>query len=283
MLVISIDPVAFSIGTLQVRWYGIMVAAAVITLLAITFRETKKRGVSETTTSYNLLFWALIGGIIGAKLVYFVEAWSLYGVKPSDIISPYGWALYGAILGSILAGLIYWRIRPKEASFQNLPAITDAVAVGAPLAQAIGRIGCTINGCCYGKPSPFLSFPGAVSYTPRDTIPAQYWNIPLYPTQIYFILWNLIVFAIVWKLRRRLELQGSLLFLYLSLYAAGDFGIRFFKAAPPVLTGLRGEQIISLVILAIALPVLIIRIRRFQQKATVEPADNTTQQQSQED
>jgi len=283
LLVISIDPVAFSIGTLQVRWYGIMVAMAVITLLAITFRETKKRGVSETTTIYNLLFWALIGGIIGAKLVYFVEAWSLYGVKPSDIISPYGWALYGAILGSILAGLIYWRIRPKEASSQNLPAITDAVAVGAPLAQAIGRIGCTINGCCYGKPSPFLSFPGAVSYTPRDTIPAQYWNIPLYPTQIYFVLWSLIVFAIVWKLRRRPQLQGSLLFLYLSLYAVGDFGLRFFKAAPPVLTGLRGEQIISLVILAIALPVLIIRIHRFQQKATAEPADNTTQQQNQED
>jgi len=282
LLVISIDPVAFSIGTLQVRWYGIMVAAALITLLAITFRETKQRAVPESTT-YNLFFWALIGGIIGGKLVYFVEAWSLYGVKPSDIISPYGWALYGAILGSISAGLIYSRIRPKEASFQNLPAITDAVAVGAPLAQAIGRIGCTINGCCYGKPSPFLSFPGAVSYTPRDTIPAQYWNTALYPTQIYFILWNLIVFAIVWKLRRRPQLEGSLLFLYLSLYAAGDFGLRFFKAAPPVLTGLRAEQIISLLILAIALPVLIIRIRRFQQKATAETAPTTTQQQSQQD
>jgi len=281
LLVISIDPVAFSIGTLQVRWYGIMVAAAVIALLAITFRETKKRGVSETTTIYNLLFWALIGGIIGAKLVYFVEAWSLYGVKPSGIISPYGWALYGAILGSISAGLIYSRIRPKEASFQNLPAITDAVAVGAPLAQAIGRIGCTINGCCYGKLSPFLSFPWAVSYTHPNSAAPQ--NTPLYPTQIYFLLWNLIVFAIVWKLRRRPQLQGSLLFLYLSLYAVGDFGLRFFKAAPPVLTGLRGEQIISLVILAIALPVLIIRIHRFQQKATAEPADNTTQQQNQED
>jgi len=283
LLVISIDPVAFSIGAFQVRWFGIMVVAALVTLLAITFRETKKRGVSETTTSYNLLFWALIGGIIGAKLVYFVEAWSLYGVKPSDIISPYGWALYGAILGSISAGLIYSRIRPKEASFQNLPAVTDAVAVGAPLAQAIGRIGCTINGCCYGKPSPFLSFPWAVIYTPRDTIASQYWNTPLYPTQIYFVLWSLIVFAVVWKLRKRLELQGSLLFLYLSLYCAGDFGIRFFKAAPPIFLGLRGEQIIGLIIFAVALPVLIIRIRRFQQKATAEPAAGTTQQQSQED
>lgn len=256
-----------------------MVAAAVITLLAITFRETKQRAVAESTT-YNLLFWALIGGIIGGKLVYLVEAWSLYGINLADIISPSGWALYGAILGSISAGLIYSRIRPKEASFQNLPAITDAVAVGAPLAQAIGRLGCTINGCCYGKLSPFLSFPWAVSYTHPNSAAPQ--NTPLYPTQIYFLLWNLIVFAIVWKLRRRPQLQGSLLFLYLSLYAVGDFGLRFFKAAPPVLIGLRGEQIISLLILAIALPVLIIRIRRFQQKATAEPAPTTTQQQSQE-
>jgi len=256
-------------------------AVAVITLLAITFREMRQRAIPESTI-YNLSFWGLIGGIIGGKLVYLIEAWALYGVNLAEIISPSGWALFGAIIGGILAGLIYWRIRAREISFQNLPGIGDAVAIGAPLAQAIGRIGCTINGCCYGKPSPFLSFPGAVSYTPRDTIASQYWNMPLYPTQIYFVLWSLVVFAVVWKLRKRLELQGSLLFLYLSLYCAGDFAIRFFKAAPPILLGLRGEQIIGLIIFAVALPVLITKIRRFHQRAIAEPAGNTTQQQNQE-
>jgi len=233
LLVISIDPVAFSIGTLQVRWYGIMVAAALITLLAITLRGTKQRAVPESTT-YNLFFWGIIGGIIGGKLCYLIQPWLLYGVKPSDIISPYGWALHGSIIGGILAGLIYRRIKATKISLENLQSIGDAVGAGAPLAQAIGRIGCTINGCCYGKLSPFLSFPWAVSYTPRDAIPSQYWNTPLYPTQIYLLLWNLIVFAVVWRLRRRLKPQGSLVFLYLSLYSAGDLGLRFLRADPPL-------------------------------------------------
>lgn len=265
MLVISIDPVAFSIGALQVRWYGIMVAAAVITLLAITFRETKQRAVPESTT-YNLFFWGIIGGIIGGKLGYFIQPWLLYGVNPSEIISPYGWALHGAIIGGILGGLIYWRIKAAQISLENLASISDAVAVGAPLAQAIGRIGCTINGCCYGKLSPFLSFPWAVSYTHPNSAAPQ--NTPLYPTQIYFLLWNLIVFAVVWRLRGRLKPQGSLVFLYLCLYSAGDFSLRFLRADPPLLLGLQEGQIFSLAILLVILPVLIIRIRRFQQKAT---------------
>jgi len=276
LLVISIDPVAFSIGTLQVRWYGIMVAAALITLLAITLRGTKQRAVPESTT-YNLFFWGIIGGIIGGKLCYLIQPWLLYGVKPSEIISLHGWALHGSIIGGILAGLIYWRIKATKISLENLQSIGDVVAVGAPLAQAIGRIGCTINGCCYGKLSPFLSFPWAVSYTPRDAIPSQYWNVPLYPTQIYLLLWNLIVFAVVWRLRGRFKPQGSLVLLYLSLYSAGDFGLRFLRADPPLLFGLQEGQILSLAILLVTLPVLIIRIRRFQQKATAEPAAGTTQ------
>ncbi|OIP28064.1 MAG: hypothetical protein COY46_03560 [Chloroflexi bacterium CG_4_10_14_0_8_um_filter_46_9] len=280
MLIISINPVAFAIGTLQVRWYGILVAIAVITLLAITFREMRQHAIPESTI-YNLFFWGLIGGIIGGKLVYLIQPWFLHGVTPTEIISPYGWALHGSILGTILAGLIYWRTRAREISFQNLPGIGDAVATGAPLAQAIGRIGCTINGCCHGKPSPFHSFPGAVIYTNPHSA-CRLLGVPLYPTQIYFVLWNLIVFAVVWRLRGRLKPQGSLFLLYLSLYCAGDFGLRFLRIDPPLLLGLQEGQIISLAILVVVLPVLIIKIRRFRQRTIAESVDNTTQQQNQE-
>jgi phosphatidylglycerol:prolipoprotein diacylglycerol transferase len=264
-----------------VRYYGILVAVAMITLLAVSFRETKRLGIPEGTI-YNLFFWGLIGGIIGGKLVSLIQPWFVHGINPAEIISPYGWALHGAILGAILAGLIYWRVRARKIPFRDFAPMGDAVAVGAPLAQAIGRIGCTINGCCYGKPSPFLSFPGAVIYTPRDTIAPQYWNVPLYPTQIYFVLWNLIVFAVVWQLRRRLKPEGSLVLLYLSLYCAGDFGLRFLRDGNPFLFEFHQGQIISLAILAVVLPILIIRMYRFQQRDTAKPADNTTQQQNQE-
>lgn len=264
MLTININPVAFTIGSFAVRWYGIMVALAVMALLAMTLRETKRLGISQDII-YNLFLWGIIGGFIVSRLVHVIDQWNYYMANPGAIVGFAGLSLYGAIIGALLAVWVYMRVR--RIPFSSLAGVGDAIAVGAPLAQAIGRVGCTINGCCHGKLSPFQSFPGALFYTPRDVIPSQYWGVPLYPTQIYFILWNLIVFAIVWQLRDRLKPQGSLFFLYLCLYAAGDFGLRFFRVNEPFLLGLHQGQVISLAILVIAVPWLIIRMRRFQRSS----------------
>ena len=261
MFTISIDPVAFTIGSLTVRWYGIMVALAIIALLVVTFRETRRLTLSQDTI-YSLFLWGIIGGFVGGRLAHIIDYWDYYIANPRALIGFAGLALYGAIGGALVGAWLYTRV--KKFPFSNLAGIGDAIAVGAPLAQAIGRIGCTINGCCHGKPSPFHSFPGAVIYTARDTIPSQYWGIPLYPAQIYFLVWNLIVFAIIWQFRERLKPQGSLFFLYLCLYAIGDFGLRFFRVNEPFLLGLQQGQLISLAILVIALPWLIHRMRRFQ-------------------
>ncbi len=264
MLTISINPVAFTIGSLPVRWYGITVALAVMALLAMTLRETKRLGISQDII-YNLFLWGIIGGFIVSRLVHVIDHVVTHPEEPIQIIGFAGLSLYGAIIGALLAVWVYMRVR--RIPFSSLAGVGDAIAVGAPLAQAIGRVGCTINGCCHGKLSPFQSFPGAVLYTPRDVIPVQYWGVPLYPAQIYFLLWNLIVFAIVWQLRDRLKPQGSLFFLYLCLYAAGDFGLRFFRVNEPFLMGLHQGQVISLAILVIAVPWLIIRMRRFQRSS----------------
>ncbi len=262
MLTINIDPIAFTIGFLTVRWYGIMVALAVITLLIVTFRETRRVGFPQDNI-YSLFLWGIIGGFIMSRLVHVVDYLVTHPDEPINIIGFAGLALYGAIGGALLGAWLYTKVR--KFPFSSLAAVGDALAVGTPLAQAIGRVGCTINGCCFGKPSPFHSFPSAVLYTPRDTIPSQYWGVPLYPTQIYFILWNLIVFTITWRLRERLKPQGSLFFVYLCLYAAGDFGLRFLRVNEPFLLGLHQGQVISLAILVVAVPWLIIRMRRFQQ------------------
>jgi phosphatidylglycerol:prolipoprotein diacylglycerol transferase len=280
MLIIGIDPIAFSIGPLTVTWYGIAVASAAIVLFAITFRELKRLGVSRDII-YSLFPCGIIGAIIGARLFHVVDYWDYYVTHPGEIIGFAGLSLYGAIIGAVVAALIY--VTVKKMSFSSLAILGDAAAVGAPLAQAIGRVGCTINGCCFGKPSPFYSFPGAVIYTARDSIP-RYWDglhlyqngvtIPLYPTQIYFLLWNLIVFAVIWGLRDRLKPQGSLVLLYLCLYAAGDFGLRFFRLNEPFLFGLHQGQVISLIILVVALPLLVIRMRKFRQGASVAASAN---------
>ncbi len=249
-----------------------MVALAIITLLVITLRETKRLSISQDFI-YSLFLWGIIGGFVGARLVYLVDQLVAHPKEPVQIIGFAGLGLYGAVFGVLAAVWIYMRV--KKTPFSNLAGVGDAIAVGAPLAQAIGRIGCTLNGCCYGKPSPFSSFPGAVLYTPRDTMPPQYWGAPLYPTQIYFLLWNLIVFAVLWYFRGKLKPQGSSFLLYLCLYAAGDFGLRFFRVNDPFLTlgsfSLQQGQVISLVILVVAIPLFIIKIRRSRGRVTSPP------------
>ncbi len=264
MLVLGVNPVAFSIGSHDVRWYGIIVAIAVIILLAIIFREAGKQGFPLDFLN-SLFLWGIGGGFICARLVHVIDHWSYYVSHPGSILGLEGMGLYGAIAGAILGAWVYTRI--KKVPFSKLVVVADALAVGAPLAQAIGRLGCTINGCCYGTLAPGLSW--AVVYThPNSFAPL---GVPLHPAQIYFVLWNLVVFAIVWHMRGRLKPRGSLFFLYLCLYAAGDFALRFFRYADTSYAlGLQQAQIISLIILAVALPVLIIRMKKFRQACITE-------------
>jgi len=263
MITISIDPVAFSLGSFAVRWYGILVAVAVITLLLMMFREVKRLGISQDIV-YSLALWGIIGGVIGARLFHIIDYWSYYTAHPGEIIGFAGLSLYGAIIGAVLAVGVYSWVR--KVSPQGLANIGDAAAVGAPLAQAIGRLGCTINGCCYGT---ITSVPWAVVYTHSNSYAPL--GVPMHPTQIYFLLWNLVVFAVVWQLRGRLKPEGSLFLLYLCLYAVGDFGLRFFRVNDPFLFGLHEGQVISLAILLTALPLLVIKMRRFQHSCHSEP------------
>jgi len=265
MLTISIPPVAFTIGPLTIRWYGIMIAVAVALLLVITIREAKRLGI--TRDIYSISFWGIIGGLIGARLAYVIYDWEHFVANPQDIIGFAGLAQNGMIVGVIVAALIYMRVTRMR--FSTLLSIGDAVAVGTPLALGIGRIACTINGCCSGKPSPFQYFPGAVIYTPRDALAPEYWGVPIYPTQIYHLLWGLIVFAVVWRLRGKFKPEGCLAFFCFCLFAAGDFGVRFFRIGEPLLWGLYHAQVLDLVILAVFLPWLIIRMRRFKKQALV--------------
>ena len=289
MLTISINPVAFTIGSLTVRWYGIMIGLAVIAMIIITSREAKRLGVRRDP--YSLFLWCILGGYIGGRLAWVIQEWEYCMANPREIIGFAGLAQNGMIIGVIAAALIYMRITRMR--FSTLLSIGDAMAVAMPLALSIGRVGCTINGCCSGKLSPFQYFPGAVIYAPPPSgtplqdwyhLSSQYLGVPIYPTQIYHILWGLIVFAIVLRLRGKFKPEGCLAFFCFCLYAAGDFGVRLLRVNDPILWGLYQAQILDLAILAVFLPWLIIRIRRFKKKALVtELANEAEQEQNLED
>jgi phosphatidylglycerol:prolipoprotein diacylglycerol transferase len=259
LIEIGINPVAFGFGPFEVRWYGIMVVLAVVAIIVITLLEAKRVDISEEHI-YSVALWAVVGGIVVSRLVHVIDKWDYYVAHPAQIIGFQGLAVYGAVIGALLAVLVYAWI--KKLSFWQLG---DVAAPGAILGQAIGRIGCTVNGCCYGLPT-FV--PWAVVYThPSSYAPL---GVPIHPTQIYHLLWNLVAFAVIWGLRRRLKPQGALFLSYLALYAVGDLGIRFVRAGEPFLFGMQQAQLIGIVILVVTVPWLVIRMWRAR-AATLVP------------
>lgn len=265
MITLGIDPVILNLGHLEIRWYGVMVALAVATIVIISILEAKRVGISKDHI-YSVALWAIIGGIVGARLVHVIDKWDYYIAHPRQIVGFEGVAVYGAVIGAVLAVLIYTWL--KKISFWQLG---DIIAPGAILGQAIGRIGCTINGCCYGLPT---SLPWAVVYTHPDSYALI--GIPIHPAQVYHLLWNLAAFAVIWKLRRSLTPQGSLFLIYLALYAAGDFSIRFLRAGEPSFLGMQQAQLIGIGILVVTVPWLIVKMRQAKAETIVPDTETTS-------
>ena len=247
MITISINPVAF----LGIRWYGVFVALAALVLVFWMLREVR-RGAK---LSYNTIFTAALVGIPSAivfsRLLHVIDRWGYYSQNPAEIIGAEGLSFYGAILGAALGIWIY----SKLSNFQ-FGYLADLIAPVIPLAQAIGRIGCTINGCCHGIAT---SLPWGVVYTHPDSFGPL--GVAVHPTQPYEIIFCLLVFGILLKLRGRFKPDGSLFLIYLSLYALWRVGSDFLRVGTPFLFGLHQAQVIGIVVLAITIPLLAYRTR----------------------
>jgi phosphatidylglycerol:prolipoprotein diacylglycerol transferase len=247
---INVDPVIFRIGSLVVSWYGLMVALAVVTVVAwVAFANRKRRLIS-----YDAIFMsAIVGipsGIIFSKLLHVIDAWSFYVNNPRQILSGQGLTIWGAVLGASLGIWIYSKVS-KQFRFT---LYGDMIAPGIILAQAIGRVGCTFNGCCYGIE---YNCPVSVIYNdPNSFAPI---GIPVLPTQVFEIVFNLIIFGVLWLLRGHFKKEGTLFYIYLFIYAAWRFGIDFIRDGSPFLFGLHEAQVIGLIVMLITLPLIFIK------------------------
>jgi phosphatidylglycerol---prolipoprotein diacylglyceryl transferase len=249
---IGVDPVIVHLGPITIGWYGLMVALAVVTVVGWLAWQNSQ----DHRLSYDTIFTAAVigipSGIIFSKLLHVIDQFGYYSQNPGRILSGEGLTIWGAVLGVALGVWIYSRIS-KNFRFGIL---ADMIAPGIILAQAIGRVGCTLNGCCYGLPT---SLPVGIVYTS----PYSYGPIgfEVLPTQVFEIFYNLIVFGILLSLRGKLKPEGSLFTVYLSFYAAWRLGIDFVREGTPFLFGLHQAQFIGVVILAITIPVIIMRVR----------------------
>lgn len=266
-IVMPFSPIAFRIGPLAIAWYGIMIVLAMIAVVLVSAREARRHGIPKEYI-YELAVWAILAGIIGARLVHVIDYHTYYLQHPLEIFGFEGFAVWGAILGAAIATGLYARLR--RISFWRLG---DTVAPGAVLAQAIGRIGCTLNGCCYGTPT---DVPWAFIWTdPGSYAPV---GIAVHPAQVYLLFWNLIVFGLLIWLRTRVRSEGTIFLAYLIAYAIGDFGIRFVREGELPLAGLLQAQVISLTVLVVAATTLIIRLKRSAAGKTLKPTVSGSEQ-----
>jgi len=247
MINIDIDPVAF----LNVRWYGIMIALGILVLVLWALWQVKRDANISYETVLNAAIVGIPSGIIFAKLLHVVDWWDYYLQNPGQIIGAAGLAAYGGILGAALGVWVY----SKFSKF-NFGYFADVVTPGIILAQAIGRVGCTINGCCYGIA---CSLPWGIAYTnPNSLAPL---GVTVHPTTVYEIIYLLIIFGVLLKLKGRFKPDGSLFLIYLGLYSLWRISSDFLREGTPFLFGLHQAQVISIIVLAVAVSLLAYRTR----------------------
>jgi phosphatidylglycerol:prolipoprotein diacylglycerol transferase len=260
----------FSIGSFEIHTYGVMQAVAFFTAIFFAVRRARKEGLNPNVI-FDLAIWILISVVIGARIWYVAEHFGEYAENPFDIFKIWqgGLVFYGGFIGAVIGGLLFLRIR--KLSFTK---IGDTVAPSFAIGIAIGRIGCFLNGCCYGRISeacgisfPAKDFPPAYADQLRQNLiePGAAQSLPVIPTQLYSSLNNLVIFALLLVLSRRKPFDGFLIWLFIGLYGVHRFIIDFFRyyeGAAKVLRVITLSQMTSLFLIVFSIIALIVLARK---------------------
>ena len=255
----SPGPIFVQIGPLAIRWYGVLMAAAMAVGLWLAYRDARRRGVDpeELLKASEL---ALLGGIVGARLYYVAFNWHDYGRALPKIFAVWegGLAIHGGLLGGLLlgGGYAWWKRLP-------LPRYLDIVAPSLVLGQGIGRWGNFFNEEAFGTPT---SLPWKLYISPPHR-PLVYAQAEFFhPTFLYESLWDFLVFALlVWVFRDRVARAPSCLFwIYVGLYSVGRLIVEGFRTDSLMLGSIRVAQLasgIGIVLAIVLVPVLLKRSR----------------------
>jgi len=264
---IGINPVAFSVGSLSVHWYGILYVVAFVAAYYLGARpHLRNRGISENTLE-GVAGWTILFGLIGARLYYDVQNLDMMH-SLVDVIAVWngGMAFYGAIVGG-LGTLIFlgWR--------WHLPIWTllDAGALFAVVGQPIGRIGNIINGDILGGPS---NLPWATAYTNSAAVlqPGFRLGVAYQPAAAYEALGTLVILLILLGVRRRGVRPGVVILSYVGLYSVSQLLLDFLRQTEPVIAfGLKELQLTAVATLVVGMPLLVILWRRTEGRSGRAP------------
>ena len=245
-------------GFLHIRSYGLMLALAFLIGTWLGLREAKRLGLDEDKV-VNVILIVLVASVLGARALYVMEHVQEFRREWGSVVALWqgGLTLYGGIVAGTVAGLM-------AARHFGLPmwSVADALTPSIALGTAIGRAGCFLNGCCYGRPT---TLPWGVVFPPDSYAGLEFGNATVHPSQLYLAGTGLLLFLLTWGLRGRVRVPGTLFWLFIILFALVRIPIDFTRAYEPESTLLRlpgfGVTESQLTSLAIALFGLLMTVR----------------------
>jgi phosphatidylglycerol:prolipoprotein diacylglycerol transferase len=220
-------PKLISVGDFFIPTYGLLVTIGFLTGLWLTTRLARRDGLNADDV-INLAVYCALSGILGAKLLLFVQDFGYYRQNPGEILSFATLQAGGIFYGGLVAALAvaWWFLRTKK-----LPALrtADVFAPGLAAGHAIGRIGCFAAGCCWGLE---CDRPWAVTF--RNPESNRMFGTPLltplHPTQLYEAAAEAIIFCVLWRRSLAPHRTGTIIGLYLAMYSASRFAVEFLRA-----------------------------------------------------
>lgn len=241
----SPGPILVQLGPIAIRWYGLLIASAVLIGVTLSQYLAKRRNVDPNLVG-DLAIWLVIAAIPCARLYYVLFEWQQYAQNPLQAFAIWkgGIAIHGAILGGIVAAIIFARLQKI-----SVWLLADLVAPSLILGQAIGRWGNFFNSEAFGRPT---DLPWKL-YIPPQQRPLEFMNYDYFhPTFLYESLWNLMVFTILMTLffrdlKRKPHLKvGTLALVYMVTYSLGRFWIEGLRTDSLMFGPLRMAQMVSL-------------------------------------
>lgn len=208
----------FHIGPFTIYGYGLMIAIGVFAAYFVAERRAKKSGLRDDLV-FNLVIWCLIGGFLGAKVLYLITQFKNILAGETGIMElATGFVVYGGIIGGTVGGYLF--CKKSKLTFMKY---FDLAMPSVALAQGFGRIGCFLAGCCYGKPTDSVI---GITFHTSEFAPN---NIKLMPTQLissgldFLLFFGLILFA------KRKKADGQVGSLYLMAYSVGRFILEYYR------------------------------------------------------
>src|SRR5215471_13855811 len=253
-------PILFDFGRVTIYSYGVLLAAAYLLGLLLAVRRAGPRGL-DTQRVLDLGIWIIISALVGAKALLLLVEYRFYTGSLRDVwgLVRSGGVFYGGLIAGV--GVALWYIRRHH---MPLWTTTDVFAPGIALGHAVGRLGCLLAGCCFGRPT---SVPWAITF--RD--PAAMANVgtplgvPLHPTQLYEAGTEALILVVLLALEQRgRAFPGRSFWTCMLLYGASRFVIEFYRGdnRGMVLGAVSTSQFLSIIIVPLAIVMLVLLSRR---------------------